>query len=205
MNLGRIRQGGLQLYLSLMRSGWLINGAAILLVAGALAWGVGIPYLTKRLAVQQSKLLLLQKTTDSAPPPVAPAKVPVAQLRLREFYAALGEQHYPEQQIKTLFAIAAKNGLVLSQAEYKATYDSNGRFHTYRIQFPLRGQYPVIRQFCEQVLLAIPFASLDDISFKREAITNPQLETKLSFTLYLNTEPNQAGNSKNSGRKVDAE
>jgi len=33
--------------------------------------------------------------------------------------------------------------------------------------------------------LAIPFASLDEINFKRDAVTNPLLDAKLRFTFYL--------------------
>ncbi|MGZ3158645.1 MAG: hypothetical protein ACXU7H_06145, partial [Burkholderiaceae bacterium] len=50
---------------------------------------------------------------------------------------------------------------------------------------PVKGQYQAIRKFCEQTLLAIPFASLDEINFKRDEITNSTLEAKLHFTLYL--------------------
>lgn len=205
MTMQRIRQAGLQLYLGLRRSGWLINVAALLFILGIFGWSAGIPHFKEKLAVQQSKLQRLQHTADSPPSVAMPAKIPVTQLRLQDFYAALGEQRYPEQQVKTLFAIAAKNGLALSQAEYKATNDSAGRFHTYRIQLPIRGQYPVIRQFCEQVLLAIPFASLDEITFKRDAINNPQLETKLSFTLYLNAKQDQVAGDEVANRKAGIE
>jgi hypothetical protein len=53
--------------------------------------------------------------------------VPRAADNLALFYAALGERRYAEQQVKTLFGLAAKNGLTLSQGEYKAGYDRNAR------------------------------------------------------------------------------
>jgi len=51
---------------------------------------------------------------------------------------------------------------------------------------PLNGSYPAVWQFTLQVLAAIPFASLDEISFKREAIVETTADVKLRFTLYLN-------------------
>ena len=95
----------------------------------------------------------------------------------------------------TLFAVAAKNGLSLNQAEYKFAANQAGMFHTYSIALPVKGQYASIRAFCEQVLLAIPFASLDQIEFKREAINSPLLEAKIRFTLYLD----QTGSAKKHG------
>ena len=38
-------------------------------------------------------------------------------------------------------------------------------------------------------LMAIPFASLDEINFRRDAIGSRTLEAKLRFTLYLNDVP----------------
>jgi hypothetical protein len=105
--------------------------------------------------------------------------------RLQAFYRALGEAHYAEQQIKTLFAVAAKTGLNLDQAEYRDGVDKYGQFRTYQVTLPIKGTYGAIRQFCEQVLLVIPFASLDQVDFKREAIANNVVEAKLHFTLYL--------------------
>jgi hypothetical protein len=107
------------------------------------------------------------------------------ELHQSQFYAALGEQGYAEQQLKTLFDIAAKNGLRLDQGEYKSNFDRNSDTLAYQIQLPVVGSYSAIRQFCEEVLLAIPFASLDEMSFKRDAISNNNLEAKLRFTLYL--------------------
>ena len=73
----------------------------------------------------------------------------------------------------------------MSRADYKFGADRNGRYRTYQIVLPVKGSYSAIRQFCEQTLLAIPFASLDEMNFKRDAIGSSTLEAKLHFTVYL--------------------
>jgi len=179
----------LQIRLTLMRWGWSHAVATLLCIVGLLGWGWIIPRLQAQDEKQKHLLMrantsLASRATPKAPLPRAPSEV-----NLANFIEILGDSHYTEQQIKTLFAIAGKTGLSLHQAEYKSTLDPHGRFQTYQILLPVQGGYGAIRAFCEQTLLAIPFASLDEISFKRDGITNRTLEAKLRFTLYLNVAP----------------
>jgi len=188
MNGLSLAKAGLQLRLTLMRFGW-SNGLAMLLAAGAAVAGLWlVPQLRAQHAAGQVALAKAQRLHDAAPASAASAlmpSLPPNQQHLQDFYDLLGETRYAEQQVKTLFAIAAKNGLTLNQADYKLAYDKNGMFHTYVISLPVRGPYAAIRPFCEQVLLAVPFASLDQIDFKRESINDQNLEAKLRITLYL--------------------
>jgi hypothetical protein len=119
--------------------------------------------------------------------PVVPAAQPADPLDA--FYAALGPRRYAEQQVRTLFALAAKSGLSLSQGEYKSGYDRNAQLGTYQVNLPVKGSYGAIWQFALGALRAIPFASLDDISFRREAIGDPAVEARLRLTLYLKDAP----------------
>ncbi|GAB3468179.1 hypothetical protein GCM10027321_36340 [Massilia terrae] len=114
--------------------------------------------------------------------PAPPARAPD---HLAQFYKALGERRYAEQQIKTLFGLAAKNGLPLAQGEYKADYDHNTQVATYKVNLPVKGSYEAIWRFAMDALRAIPFASLDHIGFKRDTISDPQVEARLQLTLYL--------------------
>lgn len=159
--------------------------ACLLVASGILVWVWLVPALRAELKSQQQALGDARRVLGTTPDtPGAPPRT-LAEERLGMFYDNLGEKAYAEQQLRTLFAIAAKNNLVLSQAEYKPAHDKNGGFHTYQVHLPVKGPYPAIRQFCEQVLLAIPFASLDEMAFKRESVGSPALEAKLRFTLYL--------------------
>lgn len=181
-----LKQFGLRARIAFARWGWVNCVAAVLCALGIVAFGFGLPRLRAQVIVQEGAMLRQRLTALAAPLPIPAQQRSASEQGLHDFYTTLGEQHYAEQQVKALFYAAAKNGLVLNQADYQATDDQNGRFRTYRIQVPLKGSYPAIRKFCEQVLLEIPFASLDEIQFKRESADNPQLEGNLRFTLYLN-------------------
>lgn len=174
----------LRLRLWLAARGPVACGAAALCLAGALA----LAWLLPERALQgrrQAVALTLAALPQPQPLPLsAPAPVS-ADANLALFYDTLGERRYAEQQVKTLFALAAKTGLVLSQGEYKGALDQGGRFHTYQVSLPVKGSYGAIWQFGMLALRAIPFASLDEISFRRDTIGQPAVEARLRITLYL--------------------
>ena len=154
--------------------------AIVLLVggAGALWW---LAPQRARLAESHAAALHLAKT----PPPVVLSAPVVANQNLTLFYASLGEARYAEQQVRTLFGLAAKAGLTLSQGEYKSAHDKAAGVATYQITLPVKGSYKAIWQFGMLALRAMPFASLDEVSFKRETINDATVEARLRFTLYL--------------------
>jgi hypothetical protein len=157
-------------------------GAAVLCLAGALA----LAWLLPERALQRQRQIAALGQATLAPPFAALAPAPAGpNENLALFYDTLGERRYAEQQVKTLFALAAKSGLVLSQGEYKGAFEQNGRFHTYQVNLPVKGSYGAIWQFAIQALRAIPFASLDEISFRRDSIGAPAVEARVRLTLYL--------------------
>ena len=124
------------------------------------------------------------------PPTVAEANVPSsAGENLARFQSALGSQRDVEPGLKTLFRLAAKSGLVLRQGEYKRGFDRNAQLHTYQVNLPVKGTYAQVWQFAFLALRAIPFASLDDLSFKRDAIGETAVEGRLRLTFYLHDAP----------------
>jgi hypothetical protein len=141
-----------------------------------------------RALLDQQRVLALQ--TAALPVPVATtAAPPAANENLALFYSSLGERRYAEQQVKALFGIATGAGLLLREGEYKLGYDKNARVHTYQITLPVKGSYPAIWKFAMEALRAIPFASLDEISFRRDVIGDPAVEARLRLTLYLSGAP----------------
>ncbi|MDB5933927.1 MAG: hypothetical protein JWQ01_1271 [Massilia sp.] len=172
----------LRMRLSLAALGPVAGAAVAVCLAAvlALAWLVPERALQgRRNAVALSQAMMPQ----ARPAPVLAPDSPNENLAL--FYDTLGERRYAEQQVRTLFALAAKTGLVLSQGEYKGAYDPNGGFHTYQVNLPVKGSYGAIWQFGMLALRAIPFASLDEISFRRDTIGEPAVEARVRLTLYL--------------------
>jgi hypothetical protein len=172
----------LALRLFVMRAGAAACLAVALLVVGLATWAWLLP---QRAALQQELARPLPAATAVAlaPPP------PSANENLSLFYATLGQKRHAEQQVKTLFDLAAKSGLTLQHGEYKFGYDKAGRVATYQIALPVRGSYRAIWQFALQALAVVPFAALDEVSFRRENIADATVEARLRFTLYLKEAP----------------
>jgi len=167
--------------LALARAGAPACVAAVLCVAGVAAWAWLLPQRAAQARVMAQPLptpaSLLAQQPVAAPPS--------ANQNLADFYAVLGEKRHAEQQVRTLFDLAAKSGLALNQGEYKSAYDKASRVSTYQIVLPVKGGYQPLWQFAMQGLRDMPFASLDEVSFRRDAIAEPVVEARLRFTLYL--------------------
>ncbi|GAB3471999.1 hypothetical protein GCM10027321_44520 [Massilia terrae] len=158
--------------------------SALLLIAGlaVIAW---LEQVAK--ALEQRQELAVQSA--ALPKAVPKLDVPAGDDNTAQFYRALGERRYAGEQIKTMFALASKAGLVLSKGEYREAFDPNAKVWTYQVTLPVRGGYGAIWAFALQSLQAIPFASLDDIGFHRDAIGDPDVEARLRFTVYLRDRP----------------
>jgi hypothetical protein len=177
----------LRLRLLLVRANPIVlaAGAILLVIAGAFAWTLNAVWALQRV---QEAYDAQARQRAQAPKAAAPAPAPApaaAPDNLAAFYGALGERRGVEQQVRTLFGLAAKSGLVLRQGEYKQGYDRNAHVHTYQVTLPVKGSYQAIWQFAMAALRAIPYASLDDISFRRDAIGDTTVEARLRLTLYL--------------------
>ncbi len=171
--------------LFLMARGPVLCAAAVLLVAGAVA----LAWLLPQRALQEQHRRAAMRIVTAPAPLVVAAPPATSGENLALFYSALGEKRYAEQQIKTLFALAGKAGLTLHQGEYKAGVDRNARLSTYQVTLPVKGSYNDVSNFSLMALRAIPFASLDELSFKRENIGDTQLEARVRLTLFLNDSP----------------
>lgn len=121
--------------------------------------------------------------------PAASATSAAINEHLAAFYGRLGERRYAEQQVKVLFGLATKSGLALPRGDYSTAYDSDARIYAYQLSLPVKGSYQAVSQFALLSLRAIPFASLDNINFKRESVGDANVEARLRLTLYLSGTP----------------
>lgn len=175
------------LHIQLQMSGHQILGAALLTLMLVNIYGYFhfIPNLQRQLIQQNNELIQLQTTIKTAPDLKNAAPMSTDEQRISSFTNNLGEYQSSEQFLQVIFNNASKAGIILSSAEYRSPAETNDQFRRYQLTLPLKGSYSQIRQFCRDTLIALPFASLDEISFKREVIGNSLLEARLRFTLHL--------------------
>ncbi|WP_205417410.1 hypothetical protein [Trinickia diaoshuihuensis] len=182
MNPQSLTRALLRLRLALARfgTGHLAAGAA--LVCAALLWLCVLPGMAARVEDETRAAAHLA----TLPPPRPAISAPeLAADRLAGFYRGLGDSAHTGEIVTRLFEAAAAAGVTLDKAEYKPGHDTAGRFDTYTIVLPVKGDYAKLRQFSEKVLLAVPYAALDDMRFKRGSANDAGVEANLRFTAFL--------------------
>lgn len=120
-------------------------------------------------------------------------QAPNAQDTLKSFNANLGDPRDVEQQLKTLFVIARDLNLKLPQGQYKLKCEDKLDYCKYTIVLPIEGSYVRVRTFVEQTLRAIHFASVDEVSFRREAVADAEVQSRLRISLYTRRPQNAPG------------
>ena len=73
---------------------------------------------------------------------------------------------------------------MLEQGDYRLASGKGDKIERYQITLPVRGSYAQIRKFIGRLLADLPTASLDGVSFQRQKISDPQVESQIKFTLY---------------------
>lgn len=161
--------------------------AALLLCAASMALLSCVLPARAALEVERAQA---RRAAALPPPVVAPvASESGASDNLALFRSALGRQSDVAPALRTLFGIAARTGLVLRQGEYKRDFERHAQLHTYQVNLPVKGSYAQVWQFALLALRALPYASLDDVSFRRDSIGETGLEARLRLTLYLSDAP----------------
>ncbi len=116
--------------------------------------------------------------------PAGEATSPGAQLRaFYEFFP--GRQKAPGL-LKAIYGAAHEESINLAQGDYKFKPGKSGQIGSYQVNLPVKGSYIQIRKFIVKVLNSMPSAALEEVSFKREAISKGELEAKVRFSIYLN-------------------
>ena len=140
--------------------------------------------LTARVDERAREFAQLRRPAMDAAITRAPTKS-LLEERFAAFTQMLGDKRELGTVVTTVFEVAEKHGLVLAQAEYKLEFDKAGGFYTYQMRLPVRGTYPRLRGFVDATLARIPYAALEDVDFKRDAIGTTEAEARLRFLFFV--------------------
>jgi FAD/FMN-containing dehydrogenase len=161
---------------------WLLMAA--LWVAVFVMWFSLLPHAKRQWTTQNQDLQGLRDQVAQAPVVMSSDATPVT-VPGQDFQAVLGQVSEIEQYVGSLLNLSQTLEMPAVTGEYKLSCDAATRLCRYRIRLPLVGSYLQIRAFVEQSLLELPFASLDELSLRREGIASGELEAGLTFSLHL--------------------
>ncbi|MNS03128.1 hypothetical protein D3C72_344560 [compost metagenome] len=185
MSFGDMRRDYLGIQLKLRKFGLLNGVAAILFLLGMVSSLWIVPEMKLRSEALKISLSRLEKRLAS--PDVSMPKLSLAETRLASFNGVLGSKEHIEHYIKTSLFLAQDSGLTVTQADYKYNENVSGKFYTYQITLPIKGTYRSVRQFYEKLLQAFPFASIDEMNFKRDTAISNLIEAQVRFTLFMSS------------------
>lgn len=175
---------GLDLVITASRLPPLVWLALVLMLASAAAQVCWLGDLREQGVACEKQLLALRH------PGVAVASLPMVRVpdstrRLQEFRGMLGSPDHREELVRAMFTTAKRSGLVLAEGEYVGAPDKSGMYDAFEVSQPVHGTYAQVRAYCEQTLVAVPFAALNSLQFKRDGVGTEAGEARLRWTYFL--------------------
>jgi len=92
-----------------------------------------------------------------------------------------------ERDLNRIFEIAFKNQIDLPVGDYKWTLDKSSNISKYQITYPVAAEYSSIERFIVQVMLELPWVSLDSFSIRRESVKDDGVQADIVFTLHFDS------------------
>ncbi|HEX8979141.1 MAG TPA: hypothetical protein VF811_05480 [Parasulfuritortus sp.] len=105
--------------------------------------------------------------------------------QLADFYRRFPTTQSAPDWLAKIKAAAVSHHLKFLEGNYRLVAEPSGQLAGYQIILPLSGAYPDIRGFIQDVLSAVPTASLDNVSFERQKIGDSGVLATIRLTLYL--------------------
>lgn len=90
--------------------------------------------------------------------------------------------------VETLYQTATQHQLTLEEVVYQDQQSENKQLVQYAIDFGVQQSYPRIKAFMTELLAALPYLALEQVSFERDDINNGQIQSHLRFKLFLDRE-----------------
>jgi predicted membrane metal-binding protein len=100
------------------------------------------------------------------------------------FVAQLPGEDDAPQFIETLHREAARAGVLIERAEYRAPSLAGGQLRRTEVVLPVQGRYAEVARWLSAVLYEHPSAALDQLSLQRDAAGGPRLQARVVLSHY---------------------
>lgn len=145
---------------------------------------VVIPRLEADLAEKQAILEELRALAASRPEP-PPVPISPSESHYAAFREVLAAEDQVRPSIQAILDTAAAHRLLATRAEYLRGHDAKAQADTLQMIVPVKGRYPDVRRWIEEILATQPYTALNELGFKREEIGINQIEARVRLTVWL--------------------
>lgn len=152
-----------------------ITASAVAVVLGLLALLSGrgaIDALTAQIAQAQQQHNDVQRTDQE----------------IGKLVAALPTRDQMPVVIGTIFQQAQDSGVALTSGHYTFTAARPGGTARYDLDFPVKADYPSVRQFINRTLTAVPAAGLEKLRIERKAVGDTQVSADVHFVIFVRSD-----------------
>lgn len=136
----------------------------------------------EREARQQAVARQAQADEAAASPSASPSASP-ADTRQR-LLARFPSEAQLNAELGRLLALAGEQGLQVPSGDYRLQPSRDGLFDRYVLNLPVKGAYLTVRRYVAAARREFPDLAVDDISLRREAIGQAEVEAQLRFVLF---------------------
>lgn len=102
--------------------------------------------------------------------------------------AALPTRDQMPVVIGTIFQQAQASGVALDSGHYTFTAARAGGTARYDLDFPVKADYPSVRQFINRTLTAVPAAGLEKLRIERKAVGDTQVSADVHFVVFIRSD-----------------
>lgn len=193
-----VRAGAAQVQVLLWRWGWAWPLAAALVAAVAAVFTALLAPAHERLARARGELASAAAGARAQPVGAAPAS---EQEQLAALRANLDAPTDAAELIGRLHALARAERITLAQGEYRQQMHADTGLLQLQVTQPIKAGYPQLKRYIEAVLHSMPYASLEQITARRESVTQAQLEVRLRWSFWCYQPPAASSTSFAEGRR----
>jgi len=110
-----------------------------------------------------------------------------ASSRLLQFAEGFPDEKQLSGLLGKLYAIGEREGVRLSQGEYRLIEPDALGMIQYKMVLPVVASYPNMRRFVASALTEMPTLAITQVNMQRDRVGQGQVEARLELTLYMRT------------------
>jgi hypothetical protein len=158
-----------------------VVGIGVLLACAGF-WASALKPLTEEVSAQTVALERLRNRSLYQPASVG--REDRREADLARFYGLFPPTEKLADEVSRIHAFGRAAGLDLEQGEYRLERRATGLW-AYRVNLPVRGTYPQLREFLATLLRDVPVASVEALRFERKRAADAQLDAQLRLTIHV--------------------
>jgi hypothetical protein len=160
-------------------------------VAGATALGVAVAASSGAWLVLRPQSAELELRHDELRRQLETARqtpsAPAAEVVPEKWAASLPDADIALRFLESVQNEAQQRSLQIEATEYRRETLLGGRVLRYRVSMPVRGTYPALRAWLEEIMYRFPTMALDELTLRRDGEGNATLVGRVQLSHYSRT------------------